>query len=176
MLIAAGILTWMIFWMGKQARFLKSELEEGINKAAATTGKRAIFWLAFIAVVREGVELALFITAAFFAGNQAQVASVSNVVQTLAGTILGIGTAALLSWTLFATTVRLDLRKFFQVTGFLRCSRRARIQRSWMDSCHRRTRLGCERFRQRRLAPRSIAPDVIWLQRQSISHRNVRLL
>jgi len=119
MLIAAGILTWMIFWMGKQARFLKSELEEGINKAAATTGKRAIFWLAFIAVVREGVELALFITAAFFAGNQAQVASVSNVVQTLAGTILGIGTAALLSWTLFATTVRLDLRKFFQVTGFL---------------------------------------------------------
>ena len=119
MLLAAGILTWMIFWMGKQARFLKSELEEGINKAAATTGKRAVFWLAFIAVVREGVELALFITAAFFAGNQAQIASASNVVQTLAGTILGVGTAALLSWTLFATTVRLDLRKFFQVTGFL---------------------------------------------------------
>ena len=119
MLIAAGILTWMIFWMGKQARFLKSELEEGINKAAASTGKRAVFWLAFVAVVREGIELALFITAAFFAGNQAQIASASNIVQTLAGTILGVGTAALLSWTLFATTVRLDLRKFFQVTGFL---------------------------------------------------------
>jgi len=119
MLIAAGILTWMIFWMGKQARFLKSEIEEGINKAAASAGKRAIFWLAFVAVVREGIELALFITAAFFAGNQAQVANISNVVQTLAGTILGIGTAALFSWTLFATTVRLDLRKFFQVTGFV---------------------------------------------------------
>jgi len=119
MLIAAGILTWMIFWMGKQARFLKSELEEGINKAAATAGKRAIFWLAFVAVVREGVELALFITAAFFAGNQAHIASADNIVQTLAGSILGVGTAALLSWTLFATTVRLDLRKFFQVTGFL---------------------------------------------------------
>src|ERR1051325_4799788 len=34
MLMAAGILTWMIFWMGKQARFLKSEIEAGINKAA----------------------------------------------------------------------------------------------------------------------------------------------
>ena len=69
MLIAAGILTWMIFWMSKQARFLKSELEAGVNKAAASAGKSGLFWLAFIAVVREGVELALFITAAFFAGN-----------------------------------------------------------------------------------------------------------
>ena len=117
MLIAAGILTWMIFWMSKQARFLKSELEAGVNKAAASTGKRAMFWLAFIAVVREGIELALFITAAFFAGDRSQVTT--NIIQTLAGTILGLGTAALLGWTLFATTVRLDLRRFFQVTGLL---------------------------------------------------------
>src|SRR6185436_19797794 len=101
----------------KQARFLKSELEAGVNKAAASTGKRAVFWLAFMAVVREGVELAFFITAAFFAGDQSQLTS--NIIQTLAGTILGLGTAALLSWTLFASTVRLDLRKFFQVTGIL---------------------------------------------------------
>jgi high-affinity iron transporter len=117
MLIAAGILTWMIFWMSKQARFLKGELEAGVNKAAASTGKRAMFWLAFVAVVREGIELALFVTAAFFAGDQSQVTS--NIIQTLAGTILGLGTAALLGWTLFATTVRLDLRRFFQVTGLL---------------------------------------------------------
>jgi high-affinity iron transporter len=117
MLIAAGILTWMIFWMGKQARFLKSELEAGVNKAAASAGKTAVFWLAFVAVVREGIELALFITAAFFVSNEGGVTS--DIIQTLVGTILGVGTAALLSWTLFATTVRLDLRRFFQVTGFL---------------------------------------------------------
>ena len=115
MLIAAGILTWMIFWMGKQARFLKGELEAGVSKAAASTGKSAVFWLAFMAVVREGIELAIFITAAFFAGDQVE----RSVVQTLAGTILGLGTAALLGWTLFATTVRLDLRRFFQVTGIV---------------------------------------------------------
>ena len=119
MLIAAGILTWMIFWMGKQARFLKSELEAGVNKAAASAGKSAVFWLAFLAVVREGVELALFITAAFFASSKTGVTVTSDIVQTLVGTILGVGTAVLLSWTLFATTVRLDLRRFFQVTGFL---------------------------------------------------------
>lgn len=117
MLIAAGILTWMIFWMGKQARFLKAELEAGVNKAAASTGKSAVFTLAFMAVVREGIELAIFITAAFFAGNQAE--GSANLVQTLVGTILGLGTAALLGWTIFATTVRMDLRRFFQVTGIL---------------------------------------------------------
>jgi high-affinity iron transporter len=117
MLIAAGILTWMIFWMGKQARFLKGELEAGVNKAAASTGKSAVFWLAFMAVVREGIELAIFVTAAFFAGDPGQVST--NIIQTLAGTILGLGTAALLGWTIFATTVRLDLRRFFQVTGIL---------------------------------------------------------
>jgi len=117
MLIAAGILTWMIFWMGKQARFLKSELEDGVNKAASTTGKRAVFTLAFMAVVREGVELAIFVTAAFFASNQGETST--NLIQILAGTILGLGTAVLLGYTIFATTVRLDLRRFFQVTGVL---------------------------------------------------------
>ncbi len=117
MLVAAGILTWMIFWMSRQARFLKGELEAGVNKAAAASGKTAVFWLAFVAVVREGIELALFITAAFFAGSPGGMRS--DIVQTLAGTILGVGTAALLSWTLFATTVRLDLHRFFQVTGLL---------------------------------------------------------
>jgi high-affinity iron transporter len=117
MLAAAGILTWMIFWMGRQARFLKAELEEGVNKAASTTGKSAVFWLAFVAVVREGVELAIFITAAFFAGNSVETGN--TLIQVLAGTILGLGTAVLLGYTIFATTVRLDLRKFFQVTGIL---------------------------------------------------------
>ena len=42
-----------------------------------------------------------------------------NIIQTLAGVVLGLGTSILLGWSLFATTVRLDLRRFFQVTGLL---------------------------------------------------------
>ena len=110
MLIAAGILTWMIFWMSQQARTLKSELEEGVHKAAASTGRRAIFWLAFVAVVREGIELALFLTASVFA---------SDALQTAVGAALGLGTSILLGWSMFAAIVRLDLRRFFQVTGVL---------------------------------------------------------
>jgi high-affinity iron transporter len=117
MLIAAGILTWMIFWMRKQARFLKGELEAGVNKAVASAGKRSMFWLAFFAVVREGIELALIITAAFFADDQGQVTA--NTVQTLSGTALGLGTAFVLGWMLFTASIRLDLRRFFQVTSIL---------------------------------------------------------
>jgi high-affinity iron transporter len=117
MFIAAGLLTWMIFWMGQQARTLKTELEADVNKAAASRNKRALFWMAFIAVVREGVELAFFITAAFFAGNNENIGT--NTIQTLAGVVLGLGTSILLGWSLFATTVRLDLRRFFQITGFI---------------------------------------------------------
>ena len=34
MLAAAGVLTWMIFWMNHQARNLRSELESGVRRAA----------------------------------------------------------------------------------------------------------------------------------------------
>jgi len=110
MLLAASVLTWMIFWMSRQARNIKGELESGVHKAAFEGGKRGLFALAFLAVLREGIELALFLVASIFA---------SDLQQTLIGAFLGLGTAILLGWSLFATTVRLDLRRFFQVTGFL---------------------------------------------------------
>lgn len=110
MLLAAGVLTWMIFWMHRQSQTIKSDLESEVHKATFEGGKRALFMLAFLAVLREGVELALFLTAAAFA---------SNAQQTLNGALLGFAVAVALGWSLFATTVRLDLRRFFQVTGFL---------------------------------------------------------
>ena len=110
MLLAAGVLTWMIFWMSRQARNIKGDLESGVYKTAVEGGKRGLFALAFLAVLREGIELALFLVASVFS---------SDLQQTLIGAFLGFGTAILLGWSLFATTVLLDLRRFFQVTGFL---------------------------------------------------------
>ncbi len=110
MLLAASVLTWMIFWMSRHARYIKRQLEADVRRATLQTGKRGLFALAFLAVLREGLELALFLTAATFT---------TTAQQTLLGGLLGLGTAVLLAWSLFATTVRLDLRRFFQVTGAL---------------------------------------------------------
>jgi high-affinity iron transporter len=110
MLVAAGVLTWMIFWMNRQARHLRSDLENGVRRAALQTGQGALFLLAFTAVVREGIELALFLTASALA---------STAQATVIGALLGLGTAILLGWLLFTGILRLDLRIFFQVTGVL---------------------------------------------------------
>jgi high-affinity iron transporter len=66
--------------------------------------------LAFLAVVREGIELALFLTATGF---------VVRAGQTLIGGLLGLAAAIVLGWLLFSATLRLALRRFFQVTGVL---------------------------------------------------------
>jgi high-affinity iron transporter len=110
MLAAACVLTWMIFWMHRQSRYIKGEVESGVSHASSSGGKRAIFSLSFLAVVREGIELALFLTAATFA---------TDPQSTIIGGILGLGTAALIGVALFASTLRLNLPRFFQVTGIL---------------------------------------------------------
>jgi high-affinity iron transporter len=110
MLAAAGLLTWMILWMQKQARMLKDRLETGVNQAVLAGGSWALFSLAFLAVGREGLELVLFLTASTFANGSAL---------TTLGVVLGLGTAILFGSLMYTSTVRLDLRRFFQVTGIL---------------------------------------------------------
>lgn len=110
MLLAAGVLTWMIFWMARQGRAMQAELEQDVRRAATGGGKWAIFSLAFLAVLREGIELALFLTAAAFSASAGA---------TLVGGLLGLALAALAGWLLFATTARLNVQAFFRVTGIL---------------------------------------------------------
>jgi high-affinity iron transporter len=110
MLIAAGVLTWMIFWMQQQAKMMKYELEYNVRKATRDQGGRALFTLAFVSVLREGVELALFLTAA---------TATSSARQAFFGGLLGLATAVILGWAIFASTIKLNLRRFFQVTGIL---------------------------------------------------------
>jgi len=110
MFLAAGVLTWMIFWMQRQARYIKADLETDVRRATTSNGRWTLFSLAFLAVFREGVELALFLTASTLATDSQQ---------TISGALLGLGTSILLGWSFFSTSVRLDLRRFFQVTGVL---------------------------------------------------------
>jgi high-affinity iron transporter len=110
MLFAAAVLTWMIFWMQRQGRAVQTELEQEVHRAATGGGRWAVFSLAFIAVFREGIELALFLTAAAFTATAAA---------TVIGALVGLAAAVLAGWLLFATTARLDLRAFFRVTSIL---------------------------------------------------------
>jgi high-affinity iron transporter len=110
MLLAAGVLTWMIFWMHKQSSSIKQNIESGVKRATASQGQRELFLLAFLAVVREGIELALFLLAARLT---------SNPNQEFWGASLGLTSAALIGWVVFATSRRLSLARFFQSTNVL---------------------------------------------------------
>jgi high-affinity iron transporter len=110
MLLAAGVLTWMIFWMQRQGRSIRTELEADVRQAVTSGSRWALFALAFVAVVREGIETALFLTAAAFSATPAQ---------TLIGGGLGLALAVAVGWLLFVVSVRLDVRAFFRVTSVL---------------------------------------------------------
>ena len=73
MILAAGILTWVILWMQTQAKELNKELETDVEQAVLKESRFALFFLTFIAVIREGIELAIFLTAAALDTNGSQV-------------------------------------------------------------------------------------------------------
>lgn len=110
MLLAAGVLTWMIFWMQRQGRSIQAELEQDVRRAVVAGSGWALFSLAFVAVVREGIETALFMTAAAFSATPAQ---------TLIGGLLGLALAVVLGWLIFAAGRELNLRAFFWGTSIL---------------------------------------------------------
>ncbi len=111
MWIAAGVLTWMIFWMRKQAINIKGHLHARIQSALGSGSTLGLLGLAFVAVVREGIETVLFL---FAATRTAESASLSA-----AGGILGLGIAAAVGYSLYKGTSRLNLRAFFTITGLV---------------------------------------------------------
>jgi high-affinity iron transporter len=107
-IVAVGFVTWMIFWMRRTARFLKTELQDKLE-AALTMGTLALVLTAFLAVAREGLETSLFLWAAAQATGSGATP--------LIGASLGLVTAVVLGWLLYRRAVRINLAKFFTWTG-----------------------------------------------------------
>ncbi|WP_062387338.1 iron uptake transporter permease EfeU [Demequina iriomotensis] len=107
-IVAVGLITWMIFWMGRNARHLKGQLEGALENAIAV-GKGAVVAMALLAVGREGLETALFLWAG--------ITSAGSTWAPIAGASLGIATAVGLGFLMYRGAVRVNLRTFFQWTG-----------------------------------------------------------
>ena len=110
MLLAAGILTWTVFWMRGQAGKISAKIESDAQSAVMKNSKTALVSLAYLSVFREGLELALFLTATSMSVNNTQV---------LIGAALGLGAVVVIAVLLFRSLIRLDLAKFFKVTSIM---------------------------------------------------------
>ncbi|MDO8484762.1 MAG: iron uptake transporter permease EfeU [Candidatus Limnocylindrales bacterium] len=110
MLLAAGVVTWMLFWMRRQAASVKGDLQAAVDRALDEGSARALGILAFIAVMREGIETSLFLT-----GQAASADKGAGSV--LLGALIGLAIALLLGAGLYQGSRRLNLAAFFRWTG-----------------------------------------------------------
>jgi high-affinity iron transporter len=115
-LVAAAVLTQMIFWMRKNSSNLSSELRAKVDASAKT----ALFTIAFVAVVREGLETVLFLLSA-------EISTTSGVSETssttgasvVIGGLIGLAAAVILGIAIFAGGRKVNLKQFFNVTAVL---------------------------------------------------------
>jgi high-affinity iron transporter len=110
MLVAASLVTWMAFWMRRQARTIGTSLRSQVGEAVASGGGAALVAVAFVAVAREGIETSLFLFASV--GDD-------GLAVTVIGGTLGLLTAVVLGIGVYRGSLRLDLGRFFRITGLL---------------------------------------------------------
>jgi high-affinity iron transporter len=110
MLSAVAVLTWMIFWMRRQAANIKRELEAKLAGAIAAGSAVGLASVVFFAVLREGWETALFLFA---------ISESSTPVSTSIGAVVGLAVSISLGVALYMGSRRLNLRQFFTITGLL---------------------------------------------------------
>ena len=108
-LVAIIMLSWMLIWMTRQSKLLKSEIETAIKTALDenSLAGRGIFWVVFIAVLREGIETVVFIMAQFEQSWQ----------NATLGAMAGLSLASVLGFLLFSGGVKINIRLFFQLMG-----------------------------------------------------------
>ena len=108
-LLAVGMVTYMILWMRRHARGMKAELESAAASALVRGSTGALVAMAFLAVLREGFETVVFLLAAFQASTSPLLAG--------GGALTGILVAVVLGYGIYRGGVRLNMARFFKITG-----------------------------------------------------------
>jgi high-affinity iron transporter len=108
---AAVVLTWMVFWMRRQSRLIKGDLENRVDAAIRSdNSRRAIVAVALVAVLREGIEAALFLIAA---------GTVESGGAVITGALVGLALASLLAYVVYWGGRSMPMKAFFTVTGLV---------------------------------------------------------
>ena len=130
-LVAVGMVTYMIVWMRRHARSMRRMLEGEAASALARGSVLALVGMAFFAVVREGLETAVFLLAVF--------ENASNPVAASTGAILGLAVAVALGYLFYKGGVRINLGRFFRVTGAVLVLVAAGLVASALHTAHEAT-------------------------------------
>ena len=114
LLVAAGVVTWMLFWMRRQSAGVSSELRAAVDRVLSEGGAWGLAVLAFTAVIREGLETALFLVAQVTAASQGVEDGAASV---LVGAVVGLLIAVAIGYGIYRGSRRINLQAFFRWTG-----------------------------------------------------------
>jgi high-affinity iron transporter len=118
MLAAAGVVTWMLFWMRRQASSVTGDLQRAVDRTLTEGTAWGLAVLAFTAVIREGLETALFLVGQATAAANGS-AGDAGAMAVLAGALVGLGIAVAIGFGFYRGSRALDIRTFFRWTGVL---------------------------------------------------------
>ena len=118
MLAAAAVVTWMLFWMRRQARSVSSDLQRAVDRTLTEGTAWGLAVLAFTAVIREGLETALFLVGQATAAADGS-AGEAGALAVLAGALAGLAIAVAIGYGFYQGSRVLDIRTFFRWTGVL---------------------------------------------------------
>lgn len=107
-LLAVALVVWLLIWMKGASKNITAELEGKLEKAVAV-GPVAVAVVAFIAVVREGIETALLVFDSFS----------RSLGVPFAGLMTGVAISIGIGVAMYFGAITINLRLFFQITGFL---------------------------------------------------------
>jgi FTR1 family protein len=126
-LVAAGAVT----WCRRNGPRMKSMIETDAADALANGSTIALVGMAFFAVLREGLETAVFLVAVF--QQSTRPAALGT------GAILGIAVSAVLGYAIYRGGVRINLARFFRITGALLVLVAAGLVSSAVHTAHEAT-------------------------------------
>jgi high-affinity iron transporter len=115
MLLAAAVVTWMLFWMRRQAASVKGALHAAVDRVLDAGGAWGLAVLAFTAVIREGVETSLFLVGQATSATTGD--GTSSAGSVVLGALVGLAIAILIGYGLYRGSRRLNLAVFFRWTG-----------------------------------------------------------
>ena len=110
LLVAAGVVTWMLFWMRRQAASVKGDLQAAVDRSVASGASWGLAVLAFTAVIREGLETSIFLVGQATSNR-------GEAIWILVGAVVGLAIAILIGYGFYRGSRRLNLAGFFRWTG-----------------------------------------------------------
>jgi len=116
--VVATILTYMTFWMLRNARSISADLQHRAERAMSRGERVGLGVLSFQAVGREGLETAVFTLAIVFAAQHQTARGFAGSPQgELVGAALGLTVALCLAYAMYHLGKRINLARFFTCLG-----------------------------------------------------------